>query len=198
MDIGTLTASDRTVGIDVGLKDFAVFDDGTTVANKRWFRTMEGKLAHEQRRLSRKQKGSRNYRKQKLIAARVHEKIANRRKDFLQKLSTDIVRRYGRIAIEDLAVRNLMGNHHLSKSIADVSWSEFRRMLDYKAKWYSRELVAIPRFYASSQTCHVCGYKWPGTKDLSVREWDCPCCGEHHDRDVNAAINIRNMAFPEA
>lgn len=195
VDIPKLESSAETVGIDVGLKDFAVLSDGTRIANPRYYGQLLHKLKRAQKLLSRKQRGSANYKKQKLAVAKIHEKIANSRRDFLQKLSTDIIRQYGRIAIEDLAVRNMMGNHRLARSIADVSWSEFRRMLEYKSKWYGREVRAIGRFCPSSQVCHVCGHQWPGTKDLSVREWDCPQCGSHHDRDINAAINIRNEAF---
>jgi len=195
VDIPKLEPSAEIVGIDVGLKHFVATSDGDKVANPRCYGKLLKKLRYAQRLLSRKQRGSRNYRKQKLAVARIHEKIADCQKDFLQKLSTDVVRRYGGIAVEDLAVRNMMGNRKLARNIADASWSEFRRMLEYKAKRYGREVRAMDRFFPSSQICHVCGYRNSALKDLDVREWTWPRCGSHHDRDVNAAINIREKAF---
>ena len=183
------------LGIDVGLKEFYSDSNGNTVANPRTLRKWSRKLASEQRKLSRKMPRSHRRDKQRIRVARVHEHIANIRQDFLHKLSTKLVRENQTIAIEDLKVKNMMKNHKLAKAIADVSWSEFFRMLEYKATLYSSEVIRIPTFYPSSQTCHECGYQNPITKDLSVREWDCPKCGHHCDRDVNAAQNILAVAL---
>lgn len=177
-------------GIDVGIKNFAILSDGAKISNNRYLAKSEKKLRKAQHKLSRMIKGSANWQKQRIRVARIHEHIVNQRNDFLQKLSTRLVRENQIICIEDLNAKGMVRNHKLSKNISDVSWSKFFNMLEYKAFVYGCEVIKVPRFYASSQICSDCGFQYEGTKDLSVRQWICPKCGLHHDRDVNAAINI--------
>ena len=177
------------VGIDLGLTHFAILSTGEKIAAPNTFRKNEEKLAKLQRRLAKKTKGSANRKMAKLKVAKLHAKITDSRKDFLHKLSTRLVNENQVIAIETLAVSNMQKNHNLAKSIADASWSEFVRQLEYKSLWYGRELVGIDRWYPSSKRCSDCGHtvsKLP----LSVREWVCPECGTVHDRDINAARNV--------
>lgn len=185
------------IGIDVGLKEFYTDSNGNIVANPRVLKKLSKKLAREQRRLSHKMPKSRNREKARIRVAKVYERITNIRKDFLHKLSTQLVRENQTIAVEDLQVKNMLKNHRLAKAISDVSWSEFFRQLEYKAKLYGSEVLKVPTFYPSSQTCHVCGYQNAGIKDLSVREWTCPKCGTVHDRDINAARNILTKALAD-
>ena len=177
------------VGIDLGLTHFAILSTGEKIAAPNTFRKYEAKLAKMQRRLAKKQKGSKNRAKARLKVARLHAKIADARRDFLHKLSTRLINENQVIAIESLSVSNMQKNRCLSKSISDASWSEFVRQLEYKARWYGRELIGIDRWYPSSKRCSDCGYTMP-KMPLSVREWVCPECGSIHDRDINAARNV--------
>lgn len=198
-EIIELPKTNSAIGIDLGITNFAILSNGEKVDNNRFTSKMESKLKREQRKLSRrallaKQKGinlfeAKNYQKQKRKVARLHEKVMNQRTDFLNKLSTEIIKNHDIICIEDLNTKGMLRNHKLAKSISDVSWSSFVTKLEYKANWYGKEVIKIDTWFPSSQLCSECRHK-DGKKPLEIREWTCPICHAHHDRDINASINI--------
>jgi putative transposase len=181
------------VGIDLGLKSFLVTSDGEKIDHPRYLQKAERRLIRLQRQLSRHVKESKGREKVRVLLARQHEKVANQREDFLHKVSRNMIARYGFIGMEDLNVRGMVKNRHLAKSVSSTGWGMVRGMLEYKAGWYGSWVERIDRFYPSSKTCHVCGYVLPELA-LEIREWDCPDCGSHHDRDHNAAINVLYQA----
>ncbi len=189
VEIEPLPESPNEIGIDLGVTSLVALSNGEKVVNPKGFKAKRCKLKKAQKALSRKQKGSNNRHKARLKVARVHQQISDARIDFLHKLTTRLVRENQTIAVEDLAVKNMVKNRKLALSISDASWGELVRQLEYKCDWYGRHFVKIDRWFPSSKRCAECGYiveKLP----LSIREWDCPKCGAHHDRDVNAAKNI--------
>ena len=190
-------SKDSSVGIDLGIKDYAILSDGRKFSNPKHLENTKKRLAHLQKVLARKEKGSKNYENMKIKVAKCHRKIANKRNDYLHNLSSYLVNNYKTICLEDLNVKGMQKNHHLARAIQDASWGEFTRQLQYKSDWNGDNIIYIGRFEPSSKTCSVCGYVNHDLK-LSDRKWTCPQCGTKHDRDINAAINIKEMAFKES
>ena len=183
--------TNQNIGIDLGIKDFAVFNNGIKINNPRILEHLEDKYRRLSKSFSRKVRGSANYQKARIKLARFHKYVANVRRDFLHKLSTNLVKSYDIICIENLNIKGLMKSK-LFKSFQDVSFAEFIRQLEYKCSWYGKTISKIDRFYPSSQLCSNCGFKNKDVKNLNIREWVCPECGTHHDRDINSATNILN------
>src|SRR2546421_8603895 len=188
-DIKHLAVINKQVGLDLGLKSMVITSDGHTYGNPKFFAKDEKKLAQAQRRHAKKKKGGKNRRKAQLKVARIHARIADRRKDYQHKLSTQIIRENQVVCVESLSVKNMVQNHSLAKAISDVGWGEFVRQLEYKAEWYGRTLVKIDKFYPSSKRCFDCGHILDSLT-LDIRHWTCPQCGVSHDRDINASKNI--------
>lgn len=186
----SLAPAEKSIGLDLGIKDLIITSDGDKYDNLCIFKNYEKKLAKEQRKLSHKVKGSNNWNKQRIKVAKVYEHIHNARLDYLHKLSHKLISENQVIVSETLQIDDMAKDNHLAKSIYDASWYELTRQLAYKAEWNGRTYIQIDPYFPSSQLCSVCGYKNPDTKNLSVREWICPKCGAKHDRDINAANNI--------
>lgn len=198
-EVQPLEKTKSSIGIDLGITDFAILSDGRRINNNKFTIKIEKKLKREQRKLSRralnaKNNGinlfdAKNYQKQKRKVARLHERVMNQRNDFLNKLSTEIIKNHDIVCIEDLDTKGMLRNHKLAKSISDVSWSAFVSKLEYKANWYGKTIVKINRWFPSSQVCSDCGHQ-DGKKFLEIRDWTCSVCHKHHDRDINASKNI--------
>ena len=185
-----LVKTNGQIGLDLGIKDLCITSDGKKYENPKTIKKYEKKLVKLQRQLANKTKGSRNYQKKRKQTALCYEKIVNARKDYLHKISSEIINENQVIVSENLQIKNMVKNHNLAKTISDVSWYELTRQLEYKSKWNGRNYIKIDTFYASSQLCFSCGYKNTNVKDLKVRDWICPFCNTKHDRDINAAKNI--------
>lgn len=192
-----LPQNSNMVGIDLGIKDLLITSDGEKFDNIKMTNKYEKKLAKLQRQFAKKQKGSENRNKQRIKIARLYERISNIRKDNLNKISYKLVNENQVIVSENLKIKNMLKNHNLAKSIFDCGWGELTNQISYKSIWNNREYIKIDTYFPSSQLCNACGYQNKDIKNLNIREWDCPNCGTHHDRDTNAAINILNEGLKQ-
>lgn len=192
-----LPETNKSIGLDLGVSDLLITSNGEIFKNNKLTYKYEKKLAKLQRQLSKKQKGSKNFNKQRIKVAKLHEKIVNIRMDNLHEISSQIVKENQFIFSEDLNIKGMVKNPNLSKPIHDASWSELTRQIQYKSEWNNRTYHKVNRFYASSQICSNCNYKNGKIKNLSLREWTCPKCGTHHNRDINASINILNQGLKD-
>ncbi len=190
VEIEPLKPTGTVVGVDLGIKYLAITSDGQKFLNNKYYYAAEEKLRKLHRQFSRKTKGSNRWNKQRIKLARLYERVAYQRRDAMQKLTTELVRNYDLICIEDLNLSGMIKHHSWANAVTDASFAEFRRELEYKADWYGRKIQVVDRLYPSSQLCSECGYQNRAVRDLSVRSWTCPECGTHHDRDINAATNI--------
>jgi transposase, IS605 orfB family len=195
VNITAFAKTKKSCGVDLGLKDFCILNDGIKFENPKFLVRSEKRLRLLQKSLSRKVYDSKNYEKARIKLAKFHEHIANCRKDYLHKISLFLVENYDIICAETLRVKNMVKNHKLAKAINDVSWSEFCRQLNYKCLWYDKKFIQIDTYFTSSQICSNCGFKNSDVKNLNIREWTCPKCNKHHDRDINAATNILNQGL---